>query len=131
MAICIPLAEGEEATRAARINLMPNGERCHAMIFPLRPTIAARISELHVESSSANYGYVVSHSCEAPSFAMHRALSGLRGRSPLRRRIWIGTPEPFDHDLDIALPCDCGGVFEAIFPEDGGSSSWALTSRKW
>ena len=36
-----------------------------------------------------------------------------------------------DHDLDIALPWDCGGVFEAVFSEDGWSSSWALISKKW
>ena len=84
-----------------------------------------------MQSFSATDGYVVSHNCEAPLFALHRAISGPRGRSPLRRRVCIGPPEPFDYDLDIALPCDCKGVFEAIFSEDGGSSSWALTSRKW
>lgn len=76
---------------------------------------------------------------EASVFAMHMAASGPYygaasgpfGRSPFRRRVWIRPPKSLDHDLDIALPWDCGGVFEAVFSEDGGSSSWALTSRKW
>ena len=93
--------------------------------------MAARMSELHVKSFSARDGHVVSHSCEPPFFATHRALSRPRRRSPLRRRVWIEPSEPIDHDLDIDLACDCEGVFEVIFSEDGGSSSWALTSRKW
>lgn len=83
-------------------------------------------------------GYVVSRGDEASVFAMHMAASGLSGaapgpcgRSPLRRRALIRPPRTPDHDLDKALPWDCGGVFEAVFSEDGGSSSWALTSKKW
>ena len=36
-----------------------------------------------------------------------------------------------DHDFDVALVCDCGVAFEAVFSDGVVSSSWALTSRKW
>ena len=57
-------------------------------------------------------------------------------------KIWIGASTPgsasyidhlrrSDHDFDVALACDCGVAFDAVFSDGVVSSSWALTSRKW
>ena len=36
-----------------------------------------------------------------------------------------------DHDFDVALACDSGVAFDAVFSDGVVLSSWALTSRKW